>query len=87
MGKSWGPKTNVRVNNHDSAFPEAFWDDPNEITQSLEKYEDPVEVVGETEVESEAKPKNTLSNILLIVGLILVGIALIGGGIALMSAA
>ena len=86
MGKSWGPKTNVRVNNRDSAFPEEFWDDPNEITQSLEKYEDPVEVVGETE-EPEAKPKNTLSNILLIVGLILVGIALIGAGIALMSPA
>lgn len=85
MGKSWGPKTNVRVNNHDSAFPEAFWDNPNEVTQSLEKYEEPVEekTVGET----EAKPKNTVSNILVSVGLILIGIALIGGGISLMGLA
>ena len=84
MGKSWGPKTNVRVNNRDSAFPEEFWDNPNEITQSLEKYEEPVE--PETG-DAKAKPKNTLSNILVSVGLILIGIALIGGGISLMGLA
>lgn len=83
MGKSWGPKTNVRVNNHDSAFPEAFWDNPNEVTQSLEKYEEPVE----EKTDAEAKPKNTVSNILISIGLILIGIALIGGGISLMGLA
>ena len=82
MGKSWGPKTNVRVNNHDSAFPEGFWDNPNEVTQSLEKYEEPVKETGD-----EVKPKNTLSNILVSVGLILIGVALVGGGITLMSLA